>query len=226
MKTFLRAILILLPAILLATAGFARENHTDYRDLKFNECADCHKGAGVPPNHGSGWLKEHRIAAAKPNRPCFDCHDQQTCQDCHQGGGIDANLSRGQYKRDITPPNHRSDWISIHPIQALSTPQQCRRCHEPTFCSGCHRRQNLGGLTIRYHAQSGGSQAYIAAFPQEHAAEARRNLASCQSCHPDGNVCVTCHSARSGPRVNPHPTGFKASRIGSRSNDRSCRVCH
>jgi len=26
--------------------------------------------------------------------------------------------------------------------------------------------------------------------------------------------------------VNPHPKGFKADRIRSRSNNRSCRVCH
>ena len=50
--------------------------------------------------------------------------------------------------------------------------------------------------------------------------------ASCQACHPEGDVCLTCHSAKSGLRVNPHPKGFKADRIRSRSNNRSCRVCH
>jgi hypothetical protein len=171
-------------------------------------------------------MKEHRIPAAGPDRNCYDCHDQGTCQDCHKGGGISAKLSDSQRKRDIKPESHRSDWVSIHPIQASSSPQQCSRCHEPQFCANCHGRLNVTSLTIRAHAKSGGTQAYIAAFPDQHAAEARRNLASCQSCHPDGNVCLTCHSAKIGIKVNPHPKNFKADRIGSRSNNRSCVVCH
>jgi len=226
MKSILRTIMILLPAAALVATAFAREDHTAYRDLKFNECAECHIGEGVPPNHGGGWEKEHRIAAANPARNCFECHDQGTCQDCHQGGGIRAKLSRSQYKRDIKPESHRSDWISIHPIQAMSTPQQCSRCHEPTFCSDCHGQQNPSTMTIQGHASRGGTQAYIASFPDQHAAEARRNLASCQACHPDGNVCLTCHSAKSGTMINPHPSDFQGDRIGSRSNNRSCRVCH
>lgn len=226
MKTILRTILILLPTIILASTGFAREDHTDYRDLQFSECTECHRGEGVPPNHGGGWLKEHRIPATRPDRFCFDCHDQGTCQDCHEGGGIQAKLPSSQHKRDIKPQTHRSDWVSIHPIQAMSNPQQCKRCHEASFCSDCHRRLDVAALTIRDHAKNGGTQAYIAAFPDQHAAEARRNLASCQACHPEGNVCLTCHSAKVGTRINPHPKDFKADRIGSRSNNRSCRVCH
>lgn len=226
MKTILRTILILLPAMILASTGFAREDHTAYRDLKFHECAECHQGEGVPPSHGGGWEKEHRISAASPERNCFDCHDQGSCQDCHQGGGIRAKLSASQYKRDIQPESHRSDWVSIHPIQAMSNPQQCSRCHEARFCSDCHGRQNVSSLTIRNHARSGSAQAYIAAFPDQHAAEARRNLASCQSCHPEGDVCLACHSAKAGLQINPHPRDFQAGKIGSRSNNRSCRVCH
>lgn len=225
-KSILRSIPILLPMAVLVATVYAREDHTAYRDLKFNECAECHFGEGIPPNHGGGWDKEHRILASRPDAVCSDCHDQSWCQDCHKGGGIDAKLSRSQYKRDIKPETHRTNWVSIHPIQAMSNPQQCSRCHEPKFCSDCHGRQNVTSLTIRDHAVSGSAQAYIAAFPDQHAAEARRNLASCQACHPEGDVCLTCHSAKTGLKVNPHPKGFKADRIRSRSNNRSCRVCH
>ena len=222
----LRFLLLLLPAVILATTSFAREDHRAFSDLQFEECAECHIGEGVPPNHGGGWLKEHRISAASPSRNCLECHGMSWCQDCHKGGGIQASLSRSQWKRDIEPESHRSDWISIHPIQAQSNPQRCQRCHEAKFCSDCHGRLNVSSLTIRGHAQSGSTQAYITAFPDQHAAEARRNLASCQSCHPEGNVCLTCHSAKLGLRINPHPRDFKGSRIQSRSNNRSCRVCH
>jgi hypothetical protein len=226
MKTILRSIGILLPAVILAAGVAAREDHRPYRDAKAPDCAECHKESGVAPNHGGGWDKEHRIVAAGPNSNCYDCHDQGTCQDCHKGGGIEAKLSSSQWKRDIKPESHRSDWISMHPIQAQSNPQQCSRCHEPQFCSNCHGGLQRNALTLRSHAMSGATQVYIAAFPSEHADEARRNLASCQSCHPEGDVCLTCHSARSGLRINPHPRDFNAGRIQSRSNNRSCRVCH
>jgi hypothetical protein len=225
-KTILRSILILLPAAILATTGLAREDHRAYRDLSFEDCGECHKGEGVPPNHGGGWDQEHRVLASRPDAVCSDCHDQGWCQDCHKGGGIEAKLSRSQFKRDIKPESHRSDWVSIHPIQAMSNPQQCSRCHEARFCSDCHGRLDVTSLTIRDHARSGSTQAYIAAFPGQHAAEARRNLASCQACHPEGDVCLTCHSAKAGLRINPHPRDFKADKIRSRSNSRSCRVCH
>ena len=227
MKTIFRSALILLPAVLLVAAAAARENHRPYRDLKLPECAECHQGSGIAPNHGGGWRMEHRILAAGPANNCYDCHDQATCQNCHKGGGMDAKLSDSQWKRDIVPDSHRSDWISIHPIQAMSNPQTCSRCHEPRFCSDCHGRLKKSAQTIKSHRKTPTGQSYIPSFPGEHADEARRNLASCQACHPDGDVCLTCHSARAGSlRVNPHPRDFKAGRIQSRSNNRSCKVCH
>lgn len=227
MRYRLRIATVLLAAIAVAAAAWAREDHKAYRNMPLAECAECHQAeSGIPATHGGGWMKEHRILAAGAGNNCYDCHDQGTCQDCHKGGGLDAKLSRSQWKRDIKPESHRSDWVSIHPIEAKGSPQSCARCHEPTFCSNCHGQVSKSSLTIRSHARAGATQTYIAAFPLEHAEEARRSLASCQSCHPDGDVCLTCHSAKIGTRVNPHPRDFKADRIRSKSNGRSCRVCH
>ena len=219
-------ILPLLAVLLTAAAVFAREDHRAYRDLKLPECAECHLGSGVIPNHGVGWLKGHRILAAGPNRNCYHCHDQAVCQKCHKGGGIDAPLSSSQWKRDIAPESHRTDWISIHPIEAAANPQQCSRCHEPRFCQDCHGKQKKSGMTIRSHRKTSTGQSYITLYPADHAAEARRNLASCQACHPDGDQCMPCHSARSGLRINPHPRDFKADRVRSKSGGRSCVACH
>jgi hypothetical protein len=219
-------ILMLLAALAAAATAYAREDHRPYAALKLSDCAECHLGSGVPPNHGGGWLQGHRILAANPNRNCYDCHDQSTCQNCHKGGGMDASASRREWKRDVAPESHRTDWISIHPIQARSTPQQCTRCHEPRFCQDCHSQQKKADLTIFSHRKTATGQSYIVTNPDAHAAEARRNLASCQACHPDADVCLPCHSARSGLRINPHPPGFKAGNIQSRTGNRTCRVCH
>jgi hypothetical protein len=211
-------LILLAAAFALAATAMAREDHRPYRDAALPDCAECHKSEGVAPNHGGGWLKEHRVKAAAAGSNCYDCHDMGTCQDCHQGGGIDARPSRGQWKRDIEPPGHRSDWISIHPLEARSNPQNCTRCHDTRFCQECHARTAGKSPTVRSHDPSN--------FPEPHASEARRELTTCQSCHPDGSVCLQCHSATSSStRVNPHPRNFKGDRIRSRS-DRSCRVCH
>lgn len=226
MKKTVRPILALLAVLLTAAVVFAREDHRAFRELKLPECAECHVGSGVIPNHGGGWQKEHRVLAAGPNNNCSHCHDQATCQNCHKGGGLGAPLSASQWKRDIAPESHRTDWISIHPIQAVSTPQQCSRCHEPQFCQNCHGVQKKSGLTIKSHRKTSTGQSYNTLYPAEHAAEARRNLASCQACHPAADVCLPCHSARSGLRINPHPTSFKGGKIQSKTGNRTCNVCH
>jgi hypothetical protein len=61
-----------------------------------------------------------------------------------------------------------------------------------------------------------------------HAREARKNLATCQACHPEGDVCLTCHSARTGLRVNPHPRDWDdiKDRLRDASDNRTCRKCH
>jgi hypothetical protein len=226
MKKTVWPILALLVVLLAAAVVFAREDHRAYRELKLPECAECHIGSAVVPNHGGGWLAEHRVLAASPNSNCYHCHDQATCQNCHKGGGLGAPPSSSQWKRDIAPESHRTDWISIHPIQAASNPQPCSRCHEPSFCQNCHGKQKKNELTIASHRKTSTGQSYITTNPGAHAAEARRNLASCQACHPDADACLPCHSARSGLKINPHPTGFKGGNIQSRTGNRTCKVCH
>lgn len=226
MNKTLRVVPILLAAVAAAVLAFAREDHRPYRDLEFPDCAECHKGSGVAPNHGGGWLEIHRVFSANPDTVCWDCHDQRWCQDCHQGGGLSAELSQGQWKRDIEPKTHRSDWLSIHPIEARADPNSCERCHDRRDCQNCHGAIERGALTVKSHQRVGNTQVYTAGFPEPHASEARRELSSCQSCHPGGEVCLPCHSARAGLGVNPHPKDFNAGRIRSRSNNRTCPVCH
>jgi hypothetical protein len=84
-----------------------------------------------------------------------------------------------------------------------------------TACDSCH----LGGsVAPSFHDWQIG-----------HAREARRSLATCQACHPDGDVCLKCHSARGGAvGFNPHPKDWNSIKgtLKKASNGRTCRRCH
>ena len=111
--------------------------------------------------------------------------------DLGSGGGIDVDLKTQNYKTDYIPKSHRSDFITIHPIKAQDNPQQCYRCHDAVaFCNSCHSRFPKGSLRIKSHMMLGANGQRYAPALNEHATEARRNLQSCQTCHPEGDVCL------------------------------------
>ncbi len=203
----------------------AKTSHIDYRDMKTAECASCHQSEGIAANHGAFWVSEHRAFAVKAGANCAECHDQSSCLDCHTGGGIEPDLTRSLSRRgEYMPKSHRSDWISIHPINAKNRPQDCYRCHDATSCFDCHSRQKSNTMNIKSHVKTFVGQDFI--WNSEHSREARRNLQSCQSCHPEGDVCLQCHSAKLSVRVNPHPKDWNGSKLKSASGDKTCRVCH
>jgi len=239
--------------VLGAALLFAAEDHTAYRTMKMAECAECHRDAGVVPNHGGGWNVDHRLAAVKSQANCTACHDQAFCQDCHFGGGIDPRLHVANRGADYKPRSHRTDFREVHPIAAFDNPASCSRCHPASFCSECHARFRPEDLQFSSHrrgwsdrpASPGGPK--HSSFPPDscqtchpgsvlpshewsgsHAREARRNLAACQACHPDGDPCLKCHSARSGLRVNPHPDNWGSikDRLNRAAGQRTCVKCH
>lgn len=200
-----------------------KESHSEYAKMEIRECNSCHKGEGVALNHDADFVRGHRVLASKAGSNCSQCHDQSWCLDCHQGGGIGNDISQSQSGRDYKPKSHRSDFISIHPMQAQNNQQQCYRCHDQKYCTACHSRFPKGSLKIKSHLMSGTGQTYL--LSSEHASEARRNLQSCQACHPEGDECLRCHSAKTGARINPHPQSFKGNNYKNRS-DRTCVKCH
>ena len=234
--------------------------HKEYAKMAIKECSECHKGEGVAPNHGSDYVREHRVLASKAGKNCSQCHEQKWCLDCHQGGGSGDNLSVDGFNRDYKPKSHRSDFINIHALKAKDNMQQCYRCHDAkAFCYSCHSKFPIGNdkfgnrnLRIKSHnilginTDSGngnsnfnGTSTVLPGMSQpnkinnqkysfalgEHALEARRNLQSCQACHPDGDVCIQCHSSK-GNGTNPHPSGFKKDNYRDRSNGKVCQKCH
>ena len=198
-------------------------SHAEYAKSPIKDCNECHKGEGIAPNHGADFVRDHRVLAGKADKNCNQCHDQAWCLDCHQGGGNGDNLSIGNSGRDYKPKSHRSDFISIHPLKAQDNPQQCYRCHDQKYCTACHSRFPMGSLKIKSHLMLGPNGQKYAPALNEHSTEARRNLQSCQTCHPEGDVCIQCHSSG---RVRPHPRSWKSGNMKDRSNGKVCQKCH
>jgi hypothetical protein len=146
---------------------------------------------------------------------------------------------------------HRSEFHVTHPIAARTDPQLCSSCHENKFCVDCHARFAPEDLAILSHRKGWSGMTNTdtqhdlftsdmcqtchpnSVLPSHewssvHAREARKNLVTCQACHPEGDICLTCHSARSGLRINPHPKDWDdmKDRLKDASDGRTCRKCH
>lgn len=254
MKNWVFSIMLLaLPVLYVQQAIAEKVSHKEYASMKIKECNECHKSEGVALNHDADWVRGHRVLASKGEKNCAQCHEQYYCLDCHSGGGIGADLSTQNYRRDYIPKSHRSDFLEIHPIKALDNPQTCTRCHDQKYCTQCHARFKTTDLEFQSHRRQfrdiklsdvGPNHALFNTsqcqtchpgglvpshvWSSDHAREARRNLQSCQTCHSDGDVCLTCHSARTGLKVNPHPRNWDAVKgnYKDKSNGRSCIRCH
>lgn len=222
-KIILLTVFFLVGAVVTA---WSLTSHRDYAKMEKKECNACHEASGVTLNHSGTWTKEHRLYAEKNPNNCKDCHEQSFCLDCHKGGGIDRDLHVSTSGVDYMPKSHRTDFREIHPIKALADPRSCYRCHDAEkFCASCHNRFPKGTLSIKSHQMLGpNGQKYTFAIGQ-HSMEARRNLTSCQSCHPDGDVCIQCHSSG---KTSPHPRGWSkiSGRLKSAGGQRTCLKCH
>jgi hypothetical protein len=226
-KFFLIAALLGCALVYLQQQSYAEKvAHKEYAKMEIKECNSCHKSEGIAPNHDADWVRGHRVLASRANAKCKECHEQKWCLDCHQGGGSGDDLSVENFRRDYKPKSHRSDFLSLHPLKALDNKQSCFRCHdEKAFCNSCHSRFPAGKMQIKSHLMLGPDHQTYKFSVGEHSIEARRNLQSCAACHPEGDVCIQCHSSG---KVSPHPRNWKAisGNISSRTNGKTCKKCH
>jgi hypothetical protein len=205
--------------------------------------------------HGAVWALNHRSEAKSGAMDCAACHQQSFCLDCHKSGFADEQGDFGNSMINV----HKSDFHVTHPIAARGNQQLCASCHEPSFCSDCHTdfRGRTGRASGPSHARTfglglnGNVDAIHAGMDASfncdachlqgmvvpsfhdwsvgHAREARRSLATCQACHPQGDMCLNCHSAKGGAGgFNPHGKKWsdRAGRLNDASNGKTCRICH
>jgi len=225
----------------LPTMATCLRCHTSGGEVR--HCADCHlaklgglietafdHGALVPSHgglgdaHGPDFKNHHTQEARQRDATCGACHDRSECVACHQG---------------VVKPMefHPGDYVRTHAVEAKRGKPDCSACHRAqSFCVGCHERSGLGTRGETEFRAGDPSRAFHPAGwategvgPNRHALEARRNIASCASCHRE-DECLACHSAQpGGPRASPHPAGWRGSarcKALDRGNRRMCTRCH
>lgn len=236
------------------TCGDCHKDGADSIKPADSVCLECHEQPFVDQvvfvglkTHGTLWALNHRQEARSQSVNCGVCHEQASCLDCHKAGFADE---MGAFSNSLTNV-HTADFHVTHPIAARTDPQLCSKCHEPKYCSGCHEDFAPADLAMQSHRRGWSDLSISAAshadfsenqcqvchtnsvlptheWSSQHAREARKNLVTCQACHPDGDVCLKCHSAVSGLKVNPHPEdwGKLSKRLANASDGRTCRKCH
>jgi hypothetical protein len=215
-------------------------------------CLDCHEQnvvaatkLGATKTHGPVWALNHRSEAKLGSGiDCAACHQQSFCLECHKAGFADEQGAFGNNMINV----HSSDFHVTHPIAARTNPQLCPSCHETKFCSDCHSDFRTGRASGPSHRRTfafrddsnfhGGAPAgdcnlchtdtvapSVHDWQVGHAREARKNLQTCQTCHPGGDTCLKCHGAGG---FKPHGKGWKskAGRLMDASNNRTCSKCH
>ncbi len=185
-----------------ALAAYALD-HQAFQATPLADCAACHRSSGVTENHGPNFGKTHRELAEKSGANCAACHQQSYCDDCHRRGALE-NIQKGTSRRGEPMP-HPSTYISTHMLDARTSPRTCARCHESaTFCSDCHTAQinkDRKGMDIRPHGPTYvGPGVVDPTWAATHASDARRNLQTCQACHPNKADCSNfqCHPGLGG----------------------------
>lgn len=254
MTNKIKILTIIIALLAIVTAGWAATSHKDFAEMSFKDCEECHQSSGARLNHGEFWIKEHKLAANSQTNNCKDCHEQSFCLDCHKGGGIDRNLHISNSGVDYMPSTHRTDFKELHPLKAKEDQRSCLRCHDSKkFCAECHSKFSVNSIVNDSHRKQFSSIPLSSIGPthasfspaqcqgchvrgvlphnqwaQAHAREARKGLATCQTCHADGDVCMKCHSAVTGLRINPHPRNWSkiSGRLRSASNNKTCVKCH
>ena len=103
----------------------------------------------------------------------------EVCAECHKAEGV--------------PPTHGPMWVKSHRFYAEKQPNNCKDCHQLSFCEDCHYG---GGLTPSLQATNFGvdytPKSHLPDFIEIHPIEARNDPRTCFRCHAQ-QFCTDCH---------------------------------
>ncbi|MEK6607937.1 MAG: cytochrome c3 family protein [Myxococcota bacterium] len=163
--------------------------------VKFNHQVHVSRGVECVTCHATVPTADLATRAELPRMPlCLSCHDGKQapsqCTTCHLGdaeGRIKTALPTGT----LTPSGvlrgdaHDLRFKMDHRRVAANDERYCENCHRQEWCQSCHN-----GIVkpLDFHGND---------YLSLHAADARRNIPDCASCHRRQTFCLGCHQ-RSG----------------------------
>jgi hypothetical protein len=208
--------------------------HGHSKEYAQAQCNGCHptlnRLASLKPlsdfSHQGNYVARHGADARSSAETCSQCHDQTFCADCHAktvATRVEVKFPEAVAAMFI----HRNDFVGRHAIEAAGNQASCRKCHGNTFCESCHQAHNLTPLAVnpRDPHPLGWT---IPGSGDFHGEAARRDIASCASCHDQGprSNCVSCHRV-GGLGGNPHPASWLAHHDHREiQSNGMCGTCH
>lgn len=207
--------------------------HEHAVELASGTCNNCHVDLRRFPlrpvslfSHQGNFVQQHGAMARAAGEGCAQCHDQTFCADCH--ARTVAMPVEAKFPERVTADFiHRADFVSRHAIEARADEGLCRRCHGQTFCDACHTAENLTPQSSNPRSPHPPDFSFPGST-NSHGPLARRDIASCASCHDQGarSNCVDCHKV-GGVGGDPHPSGWPNRHPRDEINrNPMCLVCH
>jgi hypothetical protein len=218
-------------ASLRARMGSCLGCHAHQDQFRTRDCDGCHVDLlhelTRPESHmvhGDDFLHEHGVRAASAGDLCASCHTQRFCTGCH-GATAPALPALLDFANPLGASIHRAGFLARHAEQARAQPGTCATCHSEDACAGCHLDRGVAA-TVEDHRGSPHPPGWVGAGAgaNGHGRAARRDPASCASCHSGAGemLCVSCHRV-GGIGGNPHPAGWSDRRS---IHTLPCRLCH
>ncbi len=200
------------------------------QDFRQIDCLKCHEDfyqdqlAPVSAfDHRGDFITRHGDLARGDMTVCSHCHQESSCAQCHSKmAPAVASVLRSDEPTQWRM--HEGAWLTKHAIEARTGSSECMTCHTPDRCTSCHQDNvvaALGGPGLGPHP----SGWLLTGSSDFHGEAARRNIATCATCHdrgPDTN-CIGCHSPGAVGGT-PHPPGW-STRI-DREEGQACIWCH
>lgn len=203
--------------------------HEHEQEFARGECASCHTLGDLRTlrpvsfmTHDAAWMRRHGDEARNNGAMCAQCHAQTQCDSCHDATRRlgPAMVAPEKIERNFV---HRFDFVSRHALEAQSQPGSCFTCHVRTECDSCHASRGVSaGVRGALNPHPPGWASGMVS--NAHGAAARRDIASCASCHDQGAAsnCVNCHRV-GGMGGTPHPPGWRSAQS---PRSPACAACH
>lgn len=171
---------------------------------------------------------------------------QTECRACH-GEWMDKNQCTHCHYDPVDPttqaPFENPAWNFMfnHQKHVVENKIACKICHtnvdkadygvlvaipNMAFCLTCHNGKKAPSACTTCHTKVPWPQSHDASWKKNHGVRARADEASCKTCHPKEDFCVTCHRAGSERPVNHDRNFVNTHWQWAKGKEADCATCH